>query len=89
VQLSKAERYRDLISISVVHTLNAALCEWHTQHCPPSEQLREECGRVMAAYKEVKEAVRELDTEMSCIDELVRGGACWLPASGWLGGRVG
>lgn len=75
-QLSKAERYRDLIAISVVHTLNAALCEFHTTHCPPSEQLRVVCGRAMDAYREVKEAVRALDVEMSCVDELVgtRGG---------------
>lgn len=71
MQLSKAERYRDLIAISVVHMLNAALCEFHTKHCPPSEQLRVECGRAVAAYKEVKAAVRQLDVEMSCIDELV------------------
>lgn len=69
--MSKAERYRDLIAISVVHTLNAALCEFHTQHCPPSDQLRVECGRAVDAYKQVKEAVRQLDVEMSCVDQLV------------------
>jgi hypothetical protein len=73
LQLSKAERYRDLLAISVVHTLNAALCEFHTKNCPPSDQLREECGRVTSQYKQVKEAVRQLDVELSCVDELVRG----------------
>lgn len=72
-QLSKAERYRDLIAISVVHTLNAALCEYHLKHCPPSDQLRRECDKARGAYQEVKKAVREMDVELSCIDQLVRG----------------
>lgn len=70
-QLSKAERYRDLLAISVVHTLNAALCEFHTHHCPPSEQLRRECGRVDALYQATKAAVRVLDVELSCTDQFV------------------
>lgn len=71
LQLSKAERHRDLIAISVVHTLNAALCEFHMANCPPSEQLTSECSKVKAVYEATKKAVRELDVEMSCIDQLV------------------
>jgi hypothetical protein len=75
-QLSKLERYRDLISISVVHTLNAALCEWHAARCPPSEQLRTECAKARALYEATKAAVRELDADFSCSDQLVRTAAC-------------
>lgn len=71
MQLPKAERYRDLIAISVVHTLNAALCEFHIANCPPSEQLTRECDKVRAVYEATKKAVRELDVELSCIDKLV------------------
>lgn len=76
MQLSKAERHRDLIAISVVHTLNAALCEFHKQNCPPSEQLRTECEKVQAVYEATKKAVRQMDLEMNCIDQLVRGRKC-------------
>jgi hypothetical protein len=72
VQLSKAERHRDLISISVVHTLNAALCEFHLKNCPPSQQLRDACDKVQALYQATKVAVRQLDVELSCIDRVVR-----------------
>ncbi|KAF6253042.1 hypothetical protein COO60DRAFT_1628374 [Scenedesmus sp. NREL 46B-D3] len=68
--LSKAERHRDLIAISVVHTLNAALCEFHMQHCPPSQQLRDVCDKAQAQYQATKVAVRQLDVELSCIDRL-------------------
>jgi hypothetical protein len=71
LQLSKAERHRDLISISVVHTLNAALCEFHLQNCPPSQQLRDVCNKAQAMYLATKVAVRQLDVELSCVDRVV------------------
>ncbi|WIA09314.1 hypothetical protein OEZ85_008721 [Tetradesmus obliquus] len=70
--LSKAERHRDLISISVVHTLNAALCEFHLKNCPPSQQLREACDKAAALYTATKVAVRQLDVELSCVDRAER-----------------
>jgi hypothetical protein len=71
LQLTKAERHRDLISISVVHTLNAALCEFHLQNCPPSQQLRDVCDKAQALYQATKIAVRQLDVELSCVDRVV------------------
>jgi hypothetical protein len=71
LQLSKAERHRDLISISVVHTLNAALCEFHLQNCPPSQQLRDVCDKAQALYLATKIAVRKMDVELSCVDRVV------------------
>eukprot|EP00879_Flechtneria_rotunda_P017349 GHRR01018175.1.p1 GENE.GHRR01018175.1~~GHRR01018175.1.p1 ORF type:complete len:350 (+),score=62.58 GHRR01018175.1:1082-2131(+) len=69
--LSKAERHRDLIAISVVHTLNAALCQFHTKNCPMSEQLKTECATTTAVYEATKKAVRKLDIELNCADQYV------------------
>eukprot|EP00775_Hariotina_reticulata_P010387 gene10387-10545_t len=66
---SKSERYRDLLAISVVHTINAALCEFHLKNCPPSQQLAEECNAASKVYEATKKAVREMDVEMSCTDQ--------------------
>jgi len=38
--------YRDLLSIETVATLNAAFCDYHLKHCPPSQQLYDMCKRV-------------------------------------------
>lgn len=67
-QLSRAERYRDLLSIEVVHTLNAATCEYHLRNCPPSEQLVRLCTVANAAYEETVQELRQLDAEMACTD---------------------
>lgn len=41
-----AERYKELLSLSVIVNINAALCERHLANCPPSEELSRECGKV-------------------------------------------
>ncbi|KAI8477380.1 MAG: hypothetical protein J3K34DRAFT_398046 [Monoraphidium minutum] len=66
--LSKAARYRDLISIEVVHTLNAAVCQYHLRHCPLGAQLLSACSGANVAYEETVEAVRAMDEEMACAD---------------------
>ena len=40
------ERYRDLLIIENMVTLNSAFCRRHMTHCPPSEQLTTECRKV-------------------------------------------
>lgn len=70
-QLTMAERYRDLLTISTVHTLNAALCRWHMKRCPPSRQLLQLCGRAMRGYKRLRTAIKTMDREMDCIYRLV------------------
>ena len=37
---------RDLLTVEVPLTLNAALCEFHHGHCPATAELELECGRV-------------------------------------------
>lgn len=74
-QATRLERYADLISIETVHTLNAALCEYHLAHCPPSEELLAACRDANAAYEATARAVRAMDAEMACTDlSPVRGG---------------
>ena len=41
-----AELLRDLMSIEVPVTLNAAFCERHRRVCPPSDELDRECSKV-------------------------------------------
>ncbi len=56
----------------MVHTLNAALCEFHIKNCPPSQQLKEACDKAAALYAATRNAVQEMDLEMSCMDAVVR-----------------
>jgi hypothetical protein len=37
---------RDLLAVEPIIILNAAFCEHHVGHCPASEELAIECGRV-------------------------------------------
>ena len=41
-----ARYYHDLLSIETVATLNAAFCDYHLKHCPPSQQLHDVCKTV-------------------------------------------
>lgn len=65
------DRYKDLIAIETVHTLNAALCDYHKIHCPASEQLRQECDRVMLLYRSTKAAVHHIEANFDCMDHYV------------------
>jgi hypothetical protein len=65
------DRHRDLIAASTIHTLNAALCDYHKRECPPSEQLGQVCDQVEKDYREMKAAVRAMDVKMSCTDHFV------------------
>lgn len=40
--------YRDLLAIETVASLNAGFCDYHTSHCPPSQQLVSVCREVGA-----------------------------------------
>lgn len=39
-------RYRDLLSIQTLATINAGFCDYHLDHCPPSQQLLDVCSEV-------------------------------------------
>ena len=40
------ERFKDLLIIENMVTLNSAFCRRHILHCPPSTQLTTECSKV-------------------------------------------
>jgi hypothetical protein len=35
-----------MIAVSVITTVNAALCDYHVRNCDPSPQLTEVCNKV-------------------------------------------
>jgi hypothetical protein len=70
----RGPRYRDLIAIETVHTLNAAFCDYHTTHCPASPQLSETCGRARDAYAATKAALAEVEANWDCADHYVGAG---------------
>ncbi len=45
-KLGGTDYYRDLLSLETVTTLNAAFCDFHLRHCPPSQQLLDVCTMV-------------------------------------------
>ena len=48
--LQGLELLKDLLSIEVPLTLNEAMCDHHRKHCPKSEELDRECGKVGALH---------------------------------------
>jgi hypothetical protein len=41
--------YKDLLAISVISTVNAAMCDYHVRNCPPSPQLTQVCDEVSSS----------------------------------------
>ncbi|KXZ52846.1 hypothetical protein GPECTOR_8g229 [Gonium pectorale] len=60
--------YRDLLAIETLSTLNAAFCDYHISHCPPSEQLVSVCREVFSLYNEAREFVKEAEARYDCQD---------------------
>lgn len=60
--------YINLVAIETVAILNAALCDFHVKHCPPSEQLTEVCDAAVERYNEVKRAVADAEVTVACTD---------------------
>jgi hypothetical protein len=44
-------QYRDLLGISVISVVNAAICDYHVRNCPPSPQLTQVCDEVSISNK--------------------------------------
>lgn len=62
------ELLRDLLSIEVPLTLNEAFCEHHRKHCPKSEELDRECGKVERDAAELDAALKKLQGGVMCAD---------------------
>lgn len=55
------EQYRDLLSILVPATLNAALCKRHRVRCPPSAQLTAQCSWATGLEHAILKAIQDLE----------------------------
>lgn len=62
-------RYRDLVAVENIATLNAAFCDLHMRRCPPSEQLTSVCGAAQQLYLDVKRELREMELSWKCADD--------------------
>ncbi|KAG2439207.1 hypothetical protein HXX76_004570 [Chlamydomonas incerta] len=60
--------YKDLLAIETISTLNAAFCDYHISHCPPSEQLVSVCKEVFSLYNEAREFIQEAEASYDCQD---------------------
>ncbi|GIL46677.1 hypothetical protein Vafri_3606 [Volvox africanus] len=60
--------YRDLLAIETLATLNAAFCDYHISHCPPSEQLVTVCKEVFSLYNDAREYIKEAESHYDCQD---------------------
>ncbi|KAG2453606.1 hypothetical protein HYH02_001824 [Chlamydomonas schloesseri] len=60
--------YKDLLAIETLATLNAAFCDYHISHCPPSEQLVSVCKEVFSLYNEAREFIQEAEASYDCQD---------------------
>ena len=43
--------YRDLLVIETAATMNAGFCDYWVRHCPPSQQLLDECRKVGGSWR--------------------------------------
>jgi hypothetical protein len=61
---------KDLLSIEVPITLNAALCERHQRNCDPSPELERECARAKSYETLFDERIRHLVNSLpdNCVD---------------------
>lgn len=61
---------KDLMSVEVPITLNAALCERHQQKCSPSPELERECAKIKAYERELDSRLAELANSLpdDCVD---------------------
>ena len=44
------EFYSKVIIVETVATMNAAFCDFHLRNCPPSQQLLDECQKVIHVW---------------------------------------
>eukprot|EP00879_Flechtneria_rotunda_P011174 GHRR01011672.1.p1 GENE.GHRR01011672.1~~GHRR01011672.1.p1 ORF type:complete len:475 (+),score=141.48 GHRR01011672.1:1450-2874(+) len=70
-KLSKKDflaRYRDLLSVSVITIVNAALCDYHVRNCPPSAQLAEVCNQAFKLHYDVDQELKNHEWDWQCVD---------------------
>ena len=58
---------RDLLAAEVIATVNMALCEYHTAHCPAHEQMTLECAKVMGTFHSAISLVHKSHQAAGCM----------------------
>ncbi|KAG1673277.1 hypothetical protein FOA52_002557 [Chlamydomonas sp. UWO 241] len=62
--------YKDLLAVETIATLNAGFCDYHVLHCPPSQQLYDECKMALDIYTENRAEVWKVEAEIAgCKDK--------------------
>ncbi|KAL6753820.1 peptidyl serine alpha-galactosyltransferase [Haematococcus lacustris] len=64
--------FQQLLALETVATLNAAFCDYHLSHCPPSQQLYDVCSEAISLFMDMQPAVAEAETHFQCADLDVR-----------------
>lgn len=65
-QVSLSSYYKDLLAVETIATLNAAFCDYHVKHCPPSQQLLDECQTVRATLFSALPGALQLPLSQPC-----------------------
>eukprot|EP00878_Enallax_costatus_P023272 GHUV01024743.1.p1 GENE.GHUV01024743.1~~GHUV01024743.1.p1 ORF type:complete len:564 (+),score=175.47 GHUV01024743.1:251-1942(+) len=61
-------RYKDLIAVSVISTVNAALCDYHVRNCAPAAQLTKVCNEAFKLYHDIDQAIKDVEWDYECTD---------------------
>ncbi|GBF90905.1 hypothetical protein Rsub_03760 [Raphidocelis subcapitata] len=69
-QLRK-QRYRELLTLQPVVTVNAALCAHYAEACPASDDLAAACEPVEDARRELQAELKQAERQMACGDYFV------------------
>lgn len=67
-QAGLLERYKDLLAIETVATLNAGFCYFHLKRCPAHPQLLNVCREVLDLYNEIAAEVAKIEVQVQCAD---------------------
>lgn len=62
------EKYKDLMSIQVIATINAGLCEFHLKNCEANAQLLDECKQAVKLFRDTKAALKAVEEVFDCAD---------------------
>ncbi|KAI8477379.1 MAG: hypothetical protein J3K34DRAFT_398045 [Monoraphidium minutum] len=65
------DRYRELLALEPVLTINMALCDWHTSACPMTPELRDACGGAEDELQELRDRLERMDGMLDCGDYFV------------------
>ncbi|KAG1674576.1 hypothetical protein FOA52_001825 [Chlamydomonas sp. UWO 241] len=73
--------FGDLLMMETIVTLNAGICHYHLRHCPPHQQMYDECQKALELYDDCKAEVRTVEQRMlECTDRMPARCPAWVAA---------